>query len=264
MDLSKFTNDCPGRLVQIDDGKDVAFIPEPLPESWEVPQELIPTWVKAREVLGELRGTGRTLPDPALLLRPLRQREALRSSSLEGTYASPEDLLAYELNPRDPSSKEDPANAWREVSNYHRALELGQELIDAGYPYSEWLTRQLHERLLVGVRGEDTSPGEIRRMQVHVGAGHRFNPPPSEHLSSLLGGLERDMQAEVDIDPLIRSLMVHYQFETIHPFRDGNGRVGRLLLALMIYKDCDFSAPWLYLSEFSIAIVMSISTPCST
>lgn len=250
MDLSKFTKDCPGRLVQIDNGKEVAFIPNTLPESWTVPQDLIATWVEARDVLGELRGTGRTLPDAALLLRPLRQREAIRSSSLEGTYATPEELLAYEMNPRDPSSKDDPANAWREVSNYQHALELGQELIDDGYPFSEWLARQLHERLLVGVRGEDKSPGEIRKVQVHIGAGHRFTPPPAEHLSSLLGALEKEMQADVDIDPLIRALMVHYQFETIHPFRDGNGRVGRLLLALMIYKNCGFDVPWLYLSEF--------------
>ena len=89
MDLSKFTKDCPGRLIQISNGKDVAFIPNALPESWRVPQDMIHTWVEAREVLGELRGTGRTLPDPALLLRPLRQREAIRSSSLEGTYATP-------------------------------------------------------------------------------------------------------------------------------------------------------------------------------
>ena len=250
MDISKFDKDCPGSLITIDKGKDVAFIPDPMPNSWEVPKNLVPTWVKAREVLGELRGTGRTLPDPNLLLRPLRQREAIRSSSLEGTYATPEELLAYEKNPRDPSSKEDPANSWREVSNYERALGVGQGLIDEGYPFSEWLARQLHERLLIGVRGEDKSPGEIRKTQVHIGAGHRFTPPPAEHLSSLLGRLESEMQAEVDIDPLIRALMIHYQFETIHPFRDGNGRVGRLLLALMIFKHCDFNAPWLYLSEF--------------
>lgn len=250
MDLSKFTKDCPGRLIQIDNGRDVAFIPDSLPDSWKVPRDLIATWVEARDVLGELRGTGRTLPDPALLLRPLRQREAIRSSSLEGTYATPEELLAYEMNPRDPSSKEDPANAWREVSNYQHALELGQDLVDSGYPFSEWLARQLHERLLAGVRGDNKNPGEIRKTQVHIGAGHRFNPPPPEHLSALLGGLEREMQAVVDIDPLIRALMIHYQFETIHPFRDGNGRVGRLLLALMIYKNCGFDVPWLYLSEF--------------
>ena len=136
------------------------------------------------------------------------------------------------------------------VYNYQLALELGQELVNKGYPFSEWFARRLHERLLVGVRGEDKSPAEIRKIQVHIGADHRFNPPPPEHLSSLLGGLEKEMQAKVDTDPLIRALMVHYQFETIHPFRDGNGRVGRLLLALMIYKNCDFDVPWLYLSEF--------------
>ena len=234
----------------MDKGRDVAFIPDPLPGSWEIPPDLVPVWAEAREVLGELRGTGRTLPDPGLLLRPLRQREAIRSSSLEGTYATPEELLAYEMNPRDPRSAQDPANAWREVSNYRSALELGQELIDQGYPFSEWLARQLHGRLLVGLRGEDKSPGEIRKTRVHIGTGHRFNPPPPEHLSALLGRLEKEMQAQTNIDPLVRALMVHYQFETIHPFRDGNGRVGRLLLALMIYKGCGFDKPWLYLSEF--------------
>ncbi len=250
MDLSKFDKDCPGQLVQIADGRDVAFVPNPLPDTWDVPNELTHLWVDAREVLGELRGTGSTLPDPGLLLRPLRQREAIRSSSLEGTYATPEELLAYELDPRDPSSDKDPVNAWREVLNYQNALEMGQDLVDGDYPFSEWLIRQLHERLLAGVRGAGKGPGEIRKTQVHVGAGHRFNPPPPEHLSPLIGQLEREMQANVRIDPLIRALMVHYQFETIHPFRDGNGRIGRLLLALMIYRNCGFSAPWLYLSEF--------------
>ena len=107
----------------MDKGRDVAFIPDPLPGSWEIPPDLVPVWAEAREVLGELRGTGRTLPDPGLLLRPLRQREAIRSSSLEGIYATPEELLAYEMNPRDPRSAQDPANAWREVSNYQSALE---------------------------------------------------------------------------------------------------------------------------------------------
>lgn len=250
MDVSKFIDSPPGQLVLINKGKEHAFIPCALPENWDPPDALIPLWLEAREVIGELRGTGRTLPDPGLLLRPLWQREALRSSSLEGTYATPEELLAYEMNPRDPNSAQDPANTWREVYNYQRALEDGQELVDGGYPFSEWLIRQLHKRLLVGVRGEDKSPGEVRNSQVFIGAGNRFVPPPPEHVSSLLGQLEREMQAQTDIDPLIRAFMIHYQFETIHPFRDGNGRVGRLLLALMIYKQCDFDKPWLFLSEF--------------
>ncbi len=110
MDPAKFIKNCPGSLVAMDKGKDVAFIPDPLPGSWEIPPDLVPVWAEAREVLGELRGTGRMLPDPGLLLRPLRQREAIRSSSLEGTYATPEELLAYEMNPRDPRSAQDPAN----------------------------------------------------------------------------------------------------------------------------------------------------------
>jgi Fic family protein len=104
--------------------------------------------------------------------------------------------------------------------------------------------------LLGGVRGADKSPGQIRQTQVHIGAGNRFTPPPTTHLTQLIGQLERDIIETATMDPLIQAFMVHYQFEAIHPFRDGNGRVGRLLLALMIYKCCGFDMPWLYLSEF--------------
>ena len=252
MDISKFTVGAPGKLVSISvsDGTDHAFIPNALPRSWEIPPQLISVWAEAREILGELRGTARVLPDSKLLLRPLRQREALRSSKLEGMYATPEELLAYEMNPRDPSSRDDPANAWLEILNYQKVLEYGQEMIDKGQLFSEWFIRYLHQYLLMNVRGEDKKPGEIRPIQVHVDPTRRYNPPPPEHLPQLLGELERSMQAETDIDPLIKALMIHYQFEAIHPFRDGNGRVGRLLLALMVYKHCDFDAPWLYLSEY--------------
>lgn len=249
MDASRFTNPA-GTLVKIPPRGESAFIPNPLPTEYNVPAAIVPLWVQAREMVGELRGIGKTLPDHGLLSRPLRQREALRSSSLEGTYATPAELLAYERDPREPDSKGDPANSWREVHNYQRALEFGQTLVADGYPFSEWLVRQLHKTLLGGVRGDDKSPGEIRQVQVHIGAGNRFTPPPQEHLAALMGQLEREIQLETPIDPLIRTFMVHYQFETIHPFRDGNGRVGRLLMALMIYRCCGFDMPWLYLSEF--------------
>ncbi|MBW7835209.1 MAG: Fic family protein [Sphingomonadales bacterium] len=249
MDPSRFTKPS-GSLVSINEKGDVAFIPAPLPTKMQVPASLTHLWVAAREAVGELRGIGRTLPNHALLARPMRQREALRSSSLEGTYATPAELLAYERDPRDPYSSKDPANVWREVFNYQKALDIGYDLIREGYPFSEWLLRQLHENLLEGVRGDDKNPGEIRKTQVHIGAGNRFTPPPAEHLSALMGQLEKDIQAKPDIDPLIWAFLIHYQFETIHPFRDGNGRVGRLLLALMIYKNCNFDMPWLYLSEF--------------
>lgn len=249
MDASRFARPS-GHLVSIASGGQVAFLPDRLPTHYTVQPASAQLWASAREVIGELRGIGRTMPDHALLTRPLRQREALRSSSLEGTYATPEELIAFEQNPRDPDSSADPANSWLEVHNYQRALDLGQQLVMDGYPFSSWLIRQMHERLLSGVRGEDKSPGKTRNTQVHIGAGNRFTPPPSEHLDTLLENFEQDIQAESDIDPLIRAFLVHYQFETIHPFRDGNGRVGRLLLALMIYKWCGFDMPWLYLSEF--------------
>lgn len=250
MDVSKFTNNATGDLVSIDGRKDFAFIPDPLPEVWEVPGHLASIWAEARERLGELRGIASILPDSTLLLHPLRQREALRSSSLEGTYATPQELLAYEMNPKNPSSGKDPANAWREVFNYGEVLKHGQEMIENGQPFSEWFIRYLHRHLLRGVRGEDKSPGEIRKSQVYIGATRRYNPPPPEYLPRLLGELERGIQSETGIDPLIRALMIHYQFEAIHPFRDGNGRVGRLLFSLMVYKNCDLDAPWLYLSEY--------------
>lgn len=232
------------------DGRNVAFLPHPLPERYEVPPAATTLYADAREIIGELRGIGRTLPDHQLLTRPLRQREALRSSSLEGTYATPEELIAFEQNPRDPDSSTDPANSWLEVFNYQKALDIGQRLVTEGYPFSPWLIRQMHEALLTGVRGEDKSPGNVRSTQVHIGAGNRFTPPPAEHLPSLIDQFEKDVVKTAGMDPLIHCFLVHYQFETIHPFRDGNGRVGRLLLALMIYRCCGFDMPWLYLSEF--------------
>ena len=249
MDASRFTSPS-GNLLSIGTRNEVAFVPSPLPAQYVVPSHMVSNWVAAREVIGELRGIGKILPDHGILTRPLRQREALRSSSLEGTYATPEELLAYEREPRDPTSNSDRINSWREVYNYQKALDLGQELVAGGYPFSEWLIRQLHGTLLGGVRGNDKASGQIRTTQVHIGAGNRFTPPPQEHLSSLMGQLERELKEDTDIDPLIRTFMIHYQFETIHPFRDGNGRVGRLLMALMIYKCCDFDMPWLYLSEY--------------
>jgi Fic family protein len=187
---------------------EVAFVPNPLPAEYTLPARLVEALVEAREMVGELRGIGKTLPDHALLTRPLRQREALRSLSLEGTYATPAELLAYERDPRDPVSKDDRVNDWREVNSYQRALDHGQRLVEEGYPFSEWLIRQLHQILLGGVRGDDKSLGEIRTAQLHIAAGNRFTPPPQEHVPALLRQLEIDTQASVRIDPLIRAFMV--------------------------------------------------------
>jgi Fic family protein len=251
MDKNLFTDPRQGKLLKIDiqGSADWAFIPSPLPDRWKIPYHLWPLLAKAREELARLDGIGRHMPDYELLLKPLQQREALKSSSLEGTYATPEQLLLFEIDPRKPKSQHDQVNSWMEVFNYGEALRMGQKLFN-DIPVSVRLFRELHKELLSGVRGHHRDPGNFRRIQVHIGSDRRFIPPPAKEALSTLYELEKYIHQENDIDPLIFCFMVHYQFEAIHPFLDGNGRVGRLLLSLMIYKWCKLVSPWLYLSAF--------------
>jgi Fic family protein len=251
MDQSIFTANAPGQLREISIGvhKDWGFIPNPLPDAWEMPTEIFTLLVQAREELARLDGVGKYMPNYNLLLRPLQRREALRSSSLEGTYATPQQLLLFEIDPREPKSTNDPVNAWQEVSNYNKALESALQLLDRR-PLSLNLIREMHQTLLSGVRGAQRDPGNFRRSQVHIGSDRRFVPPPPHEVMPCLDKLEKFIHQEKNIDPLIVCFMVHYQFETIHPFLDGNGRVGRLLLSLMIYQQLTLSKPWLYLSAF--------------
>ncbi len=251
MEASRFTERSLGRLVEI--GASVsrwAFVPEPLPEVWDVPGRLWPLVAEARQAVGRLDGAGRHMPAHELLLRPLQRREALRSSSMEGTHATPLELLLFELEPREPRAETDQVNAWREVFNYGHALAAGREHLDAGYPLSLHLIRSLHRELLAGVRGSDRHPGEFRTCQVHVGSDARYVPPPPHMLPECLEALERALRDLPRTDPLVRAFMIHYQVEAIHPFADGNGRVGRLLLSLQIYRDLGLHAPWLYLSPY--------------
>jgi Fic family protein len=250
MDAERFGAAFPGSLVPISGTEpDWAFIPHPIPRVWNLPAALVPLLVDAREALARLDGAGRYLPANTILLRPLQQREALRSSALEGTFATAEELLAYGLEPKAPTSSSDPTNAWREVFNYDRALQQGLELLQK-LPLSSRVIREIHETLLNGVRGTDRTPGIFRTRQVHIGSDRRFIPPPPDKLDGLILDLENYMNETVSTDSLIQSFIAHYQFETIHPFLDGNGRVGRLLLSLMISKKCGLQAPWLYLSPF--------------
>ncbi len=251
MDRSLFTDQIPGQLVRIDFPlKDWAFLPDPIPSDWEMPADLWPYLMEAREAIKELNGIGRHIQNHNLLLRPLQQREALRSSSMEGTYATPEELLLYQAEDKNPDKESERENDWREVSNYGAALTLGQHMLDDGIPISLHLIKSLHAELLKGVRGENKNPGRFREHQVHVGAGGRYIPPPPLEVQSCLTAFQDSLAGENTYDPLIWSFMVHYQFETIHPFGDGNGRVGRLLLSLMIYQMMELSHPWLYMSSF--------------
>jgi Fic family protein len=246
MDPKRFTERAPGDVVAIGSGE-AAFIPHPLPPSgWEFPQNLWPLLSDAKRFIGELEGIGSVLPNPGILLRPLADREAIQSSRLEGTYATPRELLLFELQPPEASSESDKTQEYREVWNYQRALQHGTT---TELPLSLRLIRELHEMLLLGVRGRDKTPGEFRRVQVAIGATRRFVPPPPERVQECLSPLEHYFHQETTFDPLVDCFLVHYQFESIHPFVDGNGRVGRLLLAIMLQQRCGLSKPWLYLSE---------------
>lgn len=251
MDKSLFNQNSLGRLIKINihDSTDYAFIPDALSPEWEMPNHLWPLLSEAKAELARLDGVGRHMPNYELLLRPLQQREALKSSSLEGTYATPEQLLLFEIEPREPKSSKDPVNSWKEVSNYSAALRKGQNLL-SDLPISLRLIKELHIELLKGVRGDNKNPGNFRKNQVHIGSDRRFIPPTPTELMGCLNDLELYIHKEKHIDPLIAAFMVHYQFETIHPFMDGNGRVGRLLLSLMIFQYCGLKSPWLYLSAF--------------
>jgi Fic family protein len=156
--------------------------------------------------------------------------------------------LLFELDPRESTSERDPANDHREVFNYRRALNHG---VSSELPLSLRLLKDLHQTLLDGVRGKDRAPGDFRRIQVGIGSGGRFIPPPPEQILPCLDALEKYFHAEQrPFDPLVDCFLVHYQFEAIHPFIDGNGRVGRLLLAIMLHQRCGLSKPWIYMSEF--------------
>lgn len=249
MDRSKSAPSANGRLVEVTiGGREWAFIPEVLPRTCRIPLTLWPLLASAKEELARLDGIGRTLPDPNLLLRPLQRREAIRSSSLEGTYASAEELLLFELHP-EPTGPSDRMNDWLEVSNYAAAVRVGTGLLET-LPLSLRLIRSMHAELLTGVRGRDRAPGEFRRTQVHIGSDRRYVPPPPNELMPCLDDFEKFLNEAETIDPLIRTYIAHYQFEAIHPFIDGNGRVGRALLALCAYKWCGLSRPWLYVSPY--------------
>src|SRR5215212_2318834 len=249
MDRSRFGSDSAGRLVATSTGeRDWSFIPNALPRQRETPLSLWPLLSDAKAELARLDGIGKTLPDPELLLQPLNNREAIRSSSLEGTYASAEELLLFELDDRGTAQGER-VNDWVEVRNYAMALRHGTQLLNE-LPLSLRVIREMHRVLLTSVRGRDRAPGEFRRIQVHVGADKRYVPPPANELEGCLDDLEHFLNEADAIEPLVRTFLAHYQFEAIHPFINGNGRVGRALLSLCAFQWCGLSHPWLYMSSF--------------
>lgn len=257
MNIEKFTSYKTGKLVDIvtPTGRPAhAFVPEPLPGSWRTPNALWPLVAEARDHVGRLEQIQGILPNPTLLLNPLQRREALRSSSLEGTFATPEELLLFEVEREMAQGAKVTAteehNNRLEVFNYGEALRQGNNLLSGGRKLDLALVLELHKVLMRDVRGKDKDPGKIRERQVFVGRPARYIPPPPEYLSSCLSALADFMQSDDELDPLVRLFVVHYQFEAIHPFMDGNGRVGRLLLSLCARHWLRMSLPWLYMSDF--------------
>jgi Fic family protein len=252
MNRSDFSISSPGRLVPLPKGAPdarFAFVPNPLPPAWKWPEHLWKTLLHARTCLASLDGTGKHLPNPELILTPLEKREAQLSSKLEGTITDPQQQALFQADPQYPVSDADPLNAYREVFNYGRALQLRRG--DANtLPLSLRLIKELHTVLMDGVRGSDQRPGEFRTIQNQIDRPARFVPPPPQHLNEALDAFEKYLHTEDDFDPLVRAFFAHYQFETIHPFADGNGRVGRLLLSLTIAEWCKLSNQWLYMSPF--------------
>ena len=246
MELGLFRKSSPGPIIPIE-GNEHAFAPNPLPPDWQLTERLWPEVTEAVRVIGVLDGIGRVLPNPAILLRPTEDREAIQSSALEGTFATPKELLLFEMSPPEPAADTDASNRFREVYNYRRAI---QHATKSTLPISLRLIRELHEILMDGVRGHQKNPGKFRTIQVAIGTNRRFVPPPPQIVPECLDALEKFIHAESSLHPLIVCYLVYYQFEAIHPFDDGNGRIGRLLLAIMLQRAGQMSKPWLYLSDF--------------
>ena len=208
---------------------------------------------RADAALSELSGLGGQLPNPHLLISPYIKREAVLSSRIEGTKASLSDLLIDEIE--DGSTRRTVTDDVKEVRNYVSALEHGINLLNE-LPLSLRLTREIHARLMQGVRGDKATPGEFRKTQNWIGpAGSTpmtaaFVPPPVEHMNDCLGDWEKFLHLHDVIPDLIQCAMIHVQFETIHPFLDGNGRVGRLLVTFFLLERKRLSQPLLYLSAF--------------
>lgn len=238
-----------GRVVNCPGGYR-AYVPAPLPPPLAWNEELTISLSSADRAIGRLAGEGRRLPNPHLLIRPFVRKEAVLSSRIEGTQATLGELLAAEAGAVVDRSPED----LREVGNYVVALEYSLERLDE-LPVSLRLVREMHEYLMRGVRGDVATPGEFRRSQNWIGPpGSTLNnatyvPPPPSELMACLDAWERFLYDNA-LPPLVHAALVHSQFEAIHPFLDGNGRVGRLLITLLLVERGAIPSPLLYLSAF--------------
>lgn len=249
---SDFTPDSPGRLVPADtlDGNYwPAFVPNPLPPELQWSDATVGLLSQADRALSLLNGRATGLPNPYLLIRPLAAREAVSSSRIEGTTSTVSDLYRFQLDGA--AADRDDAE---EVDNHVRAMLLGLQRL-RHLPMSLRLIWDVHQELMSGVRGGNRRPGEFRTGQVVIGGRRgiqhaRYVPPPPGEMMPPVYALEEFMHSGNPLPTLVQAALIHYQFEAIHPFEDGNGRTGRLLIPLLLCERGYLERPWLHLSDY--------------
>jgi len=251
MKPNEFHNRKVGQVIRTQNGY-WAFIPAPLPPEIEWTTPLISTLSEADRELSRLTTLAGNFPFPRLLVQPFIRREAVLSSRIEGTRASLMDLYHYESAQL---TFLEPADDVREVHNYVLALDYGLERLKT-LPVSLRLIREAHAKLMEGVRGGNLTPGQFRKTQNWIGPAGRtietakYVPPPVDEMQNALNDMEKFIHAETGVPILARAGMIHYQFEAIHPFLDGNGRIGRLLMMLLFHEWNVLSQPLLNLSAY--------------
>lgn len=250
---SDFTSASPGRLVAADtlDGSYwAAFVPNPLPPQINWSNKTVALLSRADWALSHLDGRGADLPDPHLLIGPMSTREAVASTRIEGGLSDILDLYRYQIDETD-----DERHDAEEVYNHIKAMRFGLERLES-LPISLRLMREVHEVLMSGVRGQNRRPGEFRTVQAIISGpisgiqSARYVPPPHTEMMPALHAFESFLHAPSDLPILVQLALIHYQFEAIHPFEDGNGRTGRLLLTLLLCSRGYLTHPWLYLSDY--------------
>jgi Fic family protein len=256
---AEFSNQTSGRLVVIEGGDQPvhAFVPSSLEPVIAFDSPLINSLSMAERALGELDSEGRHMVNPHLLIRPFMTKEAQLSSLIEGTQATIDEVYEFQAGQLQLAGVAAPEarSEVREVVNYILALQRSLSRVKT-LPLSLRLIREAHEDLLRGVRGQEQTPGEFRTTQNLIGAPNSnlrdaiYVPPPINELMPCLDALEKYIHATSELRPLVRIALIHYQFEAIHPFRDGNGRVGRMLISLLLQEYELLSHPLLYLSAY--------------
>jgi Fic family protein len=252
MKREEFSQAHQDHLVDVPGG--CAYVPPSLPPTLGASWELTRWLDQARASLATLDGKASLIQNRALVIRPLATREAMLSARLEGTHTHVTGVLLQEA--AGPGSDLTEASNNQEVINYLLASELGQRWLAEGRPVNSFMLRSLHQVLLTRTRGERMNPGRLRTVQVLIGSPDdtpetaRFVPPPPEHVQPAIEDLIRFVTENRTYPPLIAAGIAHYQFEVIHPFEDGNGRLGRLLIPLQLMAVKAIEYPLIYLSPF--------------